>query len=32
MPRRLGIIDFIIALDAKKSGRFFSYAGAEIPW
>ena len=27
-----GVVDFIIGLDAAKSGRFFSYTGAEIPW
>lgn len=27
-----GVVDFIIGLDADKSGRFFSYTGAEIPW
>jgi NAD(P)-dependent dehydrogenase (short-subunit alcohol dehydrogenase family) len=27
-----GVVDFIIALDGEKSGRFFSFTGAEIPW
>lgn len=27
-----GVIDFVMALDAGRSGRFFSYTGAEIPW
>jgi hypothetical protein len=27
-----GLVDFVIALDAEKSGRLFNYAGAEIPW
>ena len=27
-----GVVDVMIGLDADKSGRFFSYTGAEIPW
>jgi hypothetical protein len=27
-----GVVDFILGLDADKSGRCFSHTGAEIPW
>jgi NAD(P)-dependent dehydrogenase (short-subunit alcohol dehydrogenase family) len=27
-----GVVDVIMALTDEKSGRFFSYTGAEIPW
>ena len=26
------LVDFIVALDAEKSGRLFSNSGAEVPW
>jgi NAD(P)-dependent dehydrogenase (short-subunit alcohol dehydrogenase family) len=27
-----GVVDYIIGLNAEKSGRAFSHAGAELPW
>jgi NAD(P)-dependent dehydrogenase (short-subunit alcohol dehydrogenase family) len=27
-----GVVDYIIGLNAEKSGRFFGYTGAELPW
>jgi NAD(P)-dependent dehydrogenase (short-subunit alcohol dehydrogenase family) len=26
------LVDYIVALDGEKSGRVFSYSGAELPW
>jgi NAD(P)-dependent dehydrogenase (short-subunit alcohol dehydrogenase family) len=27
-----GVVDYIVGLNAEKSGRFFSHTGAELPW